>query len=228
MIFCSRICATYINPDLGRPLNPAEISGLALLVLFSSTANTSIGLYNILSDLSCCKEWTTRVRHEIRGQDDLKALVTGKELDAVVNETLRLTTGFFAITRIPRNRKELLGWDLGGVDGLSICAPLLHVHSKSALQVYKEPEEWEPERFVGRGEPTNTPHLLSWGVGLHSCPAKAYATFAMKIAVAEILKEFEVRVEGGKEYKMQELDYFAASSFAQRKGKLWLKNRIED
>jgi cytochrome P450 len=64
--------------------------------------------------------------------------------------------------------------------------------------VYPNPDEFHPERWIeadaAENEDAMRDHILVWGKGLRSCLGKPIATMELKVGVAAIMKQFNVRL----------------------------------
>ena len=107
-------------------------------------------------------------------------------LDAVVKETLRLRTIITFLPRMTTEPFELLGRRLPA--GVRV-APSNHlVHRRPDL--YPDPEEFRPERFLER--PAGTYTWIPFGGGTRRCVGAAFATFEMKTVVRVVARQGRV------------------------------------
>ncbi len=117
--------------------------------------------------------------------EDLAAL---PYLNAVVDETLRrypIVDSVFRLLRKP--------WSFGGYElpaGITIGAAIVLVHRRADL--YPEPDAFRPERFL-EGKPR--PHeYLPFGGGHRRCIGAAFAHYEACLALATVLREFELEL----------------------------------
>ena len=95
-------------------------------------------------------------------------------LDAVVRETLRLRPIVPFVLRLTKEPFELNGWEAPA--GVRL-APSIHlVHRRP--EIYPEPDEFRPERFLE--QPAGTYTWIPFGGGTRRCVGAAFATFEMK------------------------------------------------
>ena len=109
-------------------------------------------------------------------------------MDAVVKETMRLCPGALIVVR-----KLLRPMELGGytIPAGTTVAPCVHlVHRREDL--YPEPREFRPERFLE--QPAGTYTWIPFGGGVRRCLAATYAQLLMKRVIATVLRELDLRV----------------------------------
>ena len=122
-----------------------------------------------------------RLRAEVLDGDD------GEYLDAVVKETLRLCPAAPIVVR-----RLLEPMTLGGfpIPAGTTVAPCVHlVHRRADL--YPQPLEFIPERFLGRQPGTYT--WIPFGGGVRRCLAASYAQLLMKHVTQTVLEELDLR-----------------------------------
>ncbi len=87
------------------------------------------------------------------------------------------------------------GRDLPAGVGVSPVIYLVHRHP----DVWPEPERFRPERFLGtRPSPFQ---FFPFGGGVRRCIGAAFATYEMKVVLAEVLRRTELRIAPG--YRMR-------------------------
>lgn len=115
------------------------------------------------------------------------AIVKLPYLNAVCSETLRLyPVAILAMPRITKSEYDLLGYHFPADTWLTPCIYLTH-HRED---LYPEPKQFKPERFLER---QFSPYeYLPFGGSNRRCIGAAFALFEMKLALAEILANFEL------------------------------------
>src|SRR6201984_3644542 len=108
-------------------------------------------------------------------------------LNAVCCETLRIyPVGMLTFPRVAKSRVELMGSSLEPGTIVVGCIYLAH-HRKD---VYPDPDEFRPERFLER---RYSPfEYLPFGGGVRRCIGMAFAQFEMKLVISGILSGFEL------------------------------------
>jgi hypothetical protein len=116
---------------------------------------------------------------------ELERTVAGGDdsyLEAVINETLRHRPA------IPvTGRRALRSTDLNGIaipQGAAVMVPILAIHEDPDL--YQQPEQFQPERFVGDRPGTYT--YLPFGAGAHRCLGARLATLEAKVLIRTLMQ----------------------------------------
>jgi cytochrome P450 len=109
-------------------------------------------------------------------------------LTATIQEVLRHRPVFlFAIPRAVKQPIEIGGWTYRPPTQLLGCIYLVH-HDP---ELYPNPHEFRPERFLGTSPSTYT--WLPWGGGRKRCPGLHLATLEMKTVLRTVLETMTVR-----------------------------------
>ena len=122
--------------------------------------------------------------------DEIDGDGAGEEyLTATIQEVLRHRPVFlFTIPRAVKQPIEIGGWTYRPPTQLLGCIYLVH-HDP---EIYPEPHEFRPERFLGDSPPA-TYTWLPWGGGRKRCPGLHLATLEMKIVLRTVLATMTVR-----------------------------------
>lgn len=108
-------------------------------------------------------------------------------LTATIQEVLRHRPVFlFAIPRAVNQPLVLGGWSYRPPTQLLGCIYLVHHDA----ELYPEPYEFRPERFLEAGPTTYT--WLPWGGGRKRCPGRHLATLEMKTVLRTVLASMTV------------------------------------
>ena len=126
--------------------------------------------------------------------DEIDADAGEEYLTATIQEVLRHRPVFlFTIPRAVEQPIEIGGWTYRPPTQLLGCIYLVH-HDP---ELYPEPHEFRPERFLGRVAPT-TYTWLPWGGGRRRCPGLHLAMLEMKTVLRTVLATMTVRPAASK------------------------------
>jgi cytochrome P450 len=114
-------------------------------------------------------------------------------LTATVHETMRDKPVFlFAIPREVVKPVEIGGWTYPPPVHLAGCTYLMH-HNP---ELYPNPHEFRPERFVGETQQSRT--WLPWGGGRKHCLGRHFALTEVKAVLREVLSTRRVQAAGSR------------------------------
>jgi cytochrome P450 len=140
-------------------------------------------------ELEARPDLMARLRSEIASagpRRDAAAIESLPYLDAVCNEVLRLRPVVPAVARWVASPVSIDGWTLPAGVHAAACIYLTHRRA----DVYAEPGEFRPERFLGR---EMAPwEFLPFGGGARRCVGMAFAMFEMKLVLATILARVDL------------------------------------
>jgi cytochrome P450 len=143
---------------------------------------TAIALAWALWLLGQHPEVLAHVEEELRPVDDPEKLAALPYLDAVCQETLRVRPIAASVLRV-LNRPMTLGrYEIPA--GVAVSPNMLALHRRPEL--YPEPDQFRPERFLGRTFAPN--EFMPFGGGHRRCLGASFATFEMKVVLGTILK----------------------------------------
>lgn len=109
------------------------------------------------------------------GQDRLREGVGDDELDAVVDEILRIDDPFLS-----NRRKTTCPVHVAGVDLPAGATVKLHWTSANRDEaVFGDPDRFDPQSNASRN--------LVYGIGTHVCPGRPLATMELRVLVQEVL-----------------------------------------
>ncbi len=116
-------------------------------------------------------------------------------LDAIVKEAQRLTPVVAFTGRMLRAPARITGRELPA--GIVVSPAIYLTHRRPDL--WPEPERFRPERFLGtRPSPF---HFFPFGGGVRRCIGAAFATYEMKVVLAEVVRRVDLRIAPG--YRMR-------------------------
>jgi cytochrome P450 len=169
-IFSALLCA---EDEHGERLSDREVRDELLTLLLAGHETTAVGLawtFDLLLH-------TPRVLEVARRRDDAY-------LDALIKEALRLRTVIPAVGRIVQDRPFTLGAYQVPV-GMEINPSIRTMHRRSDL--YPQPEEFRPERYLGP-DPPDTYTWLPFGGGTRRCLGASFALTEMRVVLSRVLE----------------------------------------
>jgi unspecific monooxygenase len=110
-------------------------------------------------------------------------------LTAVCNETLRIyPIAMVTLPRIVQSPMEIMGYEFSPGSWLMGCIYLVHHNS----DLYPQPEKFNPERFLER---QFAPYeFLPFGGGQRKCLGMSFALFEMKLVIATIMSQMDLKL----------------------------------
>ena len=169
----------------GEPLTDQELRDELMTLLVAGHETTATALAWLLERVTRSPRVLGRLLDEHRSGGDAY-------LDAVIKETLRLRPVVPAVIRRLQAPIELGPWDLPA--GVYVAPSIYLLHRRPDL--YPEPLEFRPERFLG-DDPPGTYEWIPFGGGIRRCLGASFALFEMKAVVSTILERAELRPAPG-------------------------------
>lgn len=163
----------------GQPMSEAELRDELVTMLLAGHETTATGLAFAFDLLLRNPRALDHLREELASDDD-------SYLDAVVTESLRLRPVIDASERTLTRRRTVSGWDLP--PGIRVYPAIAVVHRRADL--YPQPDEFRPERFIDEG--AQPPYAwLPFGGGIRRCIGASLAQAEM----AEVIRAVVSRVD---------------------------------
>jgi cytochrome P450 len=166
----------------GGGMTDAELRDQLMTLLLAGHETTATALAWAFEHLHRHPDALERLIAECR--DDA---AEGSYLEAVVRETLRLRPPVPLTDRTLAAPLELNGYLLREGTVVSACIYLLHRRA----DLYPEPDEFRPERFLDEA-----PETYSWipfGGGVRRCLGASFAMFEMKVVLRTVLRRARLR-----------------------------------
>ena len=164
----------------GSPMSDREVRDELLTLLVAGHETTATALSWAVERLTRHPGKLARLAEEVQGG-------ASEYLEAVVTETLRLRPVISLVARHLREPVEIGGWQLPA--GVTVVPSIYLVHRRP--DVYPNPEQFEPERFIDGSPGTYT--WIPFGGGIRRCIGGSFAHFEMQIVLAELVKRRHVR-----------------------------------
>ena len=179
----------------GEPMEDEAILSQLLTLLVGGHDTTANSLSWALSLLSRHPEVLRRVHDELDEVFDGGPVqpARAKELvylDAVIKESMRLIPIAPAVSRTLTSERELGGLRLPA--GTIVWASIYLTQRRPEL--FDDPTAFKPERFLDRKAGSN--ELFPFGGGARRCLGALFATFEMRIVLAELLHRFQLHEAG--------------------------------
>jgi len=185
--------------EAGKPMTDQELRDelITLLVAGHETTATALAwaLYWI-HKLPSVREKLLQELDSLGDDPDPSAIFRLPYLSAVCSETLRIYP--VAMLTFPRQVKvplSLMGYELE--PGTVVIGSIYLTHRRE--DVYPEPEQFKPERFLERQ--FSAYEYLPFGGGARRCIGLAFAQFEMKVVLAKILSRFELALADNREVR---------------------------
>lgn len=163
------------NTERETPKNDAGLAREVRGIFFAGYATTAVTLAWIAEFVSHSPRVLGELQRSIDSGDD-------SYLDAVIYEVMRLRPA------VPvTGRRALRDTALNGIripKGTVVVIPLLAIHERS--DVYDDPQEFRPERFLEARPGTYT--WLTFGAGAHRCLGAGLATLELRAIVRTLLQ----------------------------------------
>jgi len=178
--------------EAGQPMTDEELRDELLTLLFAGHETTASALAWALYWVDHVPEVRDRVLSELNTllpDADPTTIARLPYLNAVCQETLRIYP--IAINPFPRTLKapmEMMGYQFDPGTTLLISVYLTH-HRED---IYPEPKRFKPERFLER---QFSPYeYLPFGGGNRLCIGMAFAQYEMKLVLATILSQYDLKL----------------------------------
>jgi len=180
----------------GQPLSDQHLRDEMLTLLIAGHETTATSLSWIFSRILKRPDVIEKLRAELQtvvgtGPVMPKHVAQLEYLDATVKETLRLNPIVPLVGRRLQTPTCIGGRELPAGVVASPCIYLTHRRP----DLWPEPEQFNPDRFLGKKP---TPYeFFPFGGGVRYCLGAAFATYEMKIVLAEILSRTELHLAPG-------------------------------
>src|SRR6516165_1001777 len=176
--------------EAGEPLTDAELRDELMTLLLAGHETTATALTWALywiHKFPIVRKQLLKELHALGGSLDPSVLFRLPYLNAVCCETLRIyPVGMLTFSRVTKSRVELMGCSLEA--GTVVVGGIYLAHHR--MDVYPDPDEFRPERFLER---RYSPfEYLPFGGGVRRCIGMAFAQFEMKLVISAILSGFEL------------------------------------
>jgi cytochrome P450 len=176
--------------DDGSPMSDEELRDELVTVLGAGHETTATGLAWAMERLLRTPRVLAKLRDSLAaGEDDY--------LDATVKETLRARPVIVDVARKVTAPVEIGGYELD--TGTYVMAAIAAMHYRE--DVFPEPEEFRPERFL-EGKADNYT-WIPFGGGVRRCIGAAFAEYEMRLILREIVERADLSAPDSKPEKVK-------------------------
>jgi cytochrome P450 len=185
----------------GRPMTDVELRDEMITLLLAGHETTATSLAWAFHRVLGRPDVLATLRAELArvvgaGPVEPEHVNALEYLDAVVKETARLNP---VVPNVGRrlHAPTRIGGHL--LPAGAVAAPCMYLTHRRA-DVWPEPERFDPERFVGaRPSPYA---FFPFGGGVRRCIGAAFATYEMKVVLAQVLSRVELRAAPGSRVRL--------------------------
>jgi len=187
--------------EAGQQMSDVELRDELITLLLAGHETTATSLswaFHWILQRSDVQVKMQRELHETseNGHVPLQQLTKLEYLDAVIKETQRLLPIIPLVPRVLHEPMRLGGRDLPSRVVVAPCTYLTHHRA----DLWSNPDQFDPERFVGRR--LNPYEFFPFGGGIRFCLGAAFATYEMKIVLAQVLSRVTLRPAPGHEVRV--------------------------
>ena len=191
-----------------RHMTDEEITGMLIAALFagqhtSSITSTWTGLMMLSQKSHCWPKVEEEQREAMRAEKgeglNYDSLLHMDYLYVCIKEALRMHPPLIMLMRYVHN-----AFDVTSKSGETFTIPKGHIVATSPKyamtlgSVFKEPEKYDPERFLApREEDKAMPFsYIGFGGGRHGCMGETFAYMQIKVIWSMVIRSFDLDLEG--------------------------------
>jgi cytochrome P450 len=166
--------------DDGSPMTRQELRDELVSVIIAGHETTAMGLSWFFERVLRHPRVEERLREE---------LAEGEEayLEATVREVFRVRPPFFDVVRRTTRDVEIGGWPVPARTFIGLSIVLVQLRP----ELYDDPHEFRPERFLGESAGGYT--WIPFGGGIHRCIGASFSLLEMKVIARAILARARLR-----------------------------------
>jgi cytochrome P450 len=187
-----------LDPDTGQGMSEAEVRSNILTFIAAGHETTANTITWSLYLLSQSPQWRERV--EVEARRELGGPAAGLaerlvETRAVIDEAIRLYPPIAAISRVAMGPDEVAGEAVKPGTIVVIAPYVLHRHRL----YWRDPDAFDPSRFLGTAKnEIDRFTYIPFGTGARTCIGSAFALQEATLALAAIIKTFDLQLAPGK------------------------------
>ncbi|ACK65183.1 cytochrome P450 [Rippkaea orientalis PCC 8801] len=196
--------------EAGEPLSDQELRDELMTLLIAGHETTATAMTWGLYWLHRTPEVKEKLYQELTSlgeSPDAMEIFRLPYLTAVCNETLRISpVTMLTFPRVAEEPIELLGYKIEPGTLIMGCMYL----TMQREDLYPNPREFRPERFLER---QYSPYeFLPFGGGVRRCLGEALAQFEMKLVLATIIANYQLKLAEKQPEKLQRRGFTLAAS----------------
>jgi cytochrome P450 len=177
--------------ERGEPLSDRVLRDEMMTVLLAGYETTAASLAWAMHQLSQHPEAAQRAREELAHLPEDADPSSMHFIDAFVNETMRLSPVVPNVGRTLKAPLKIAGRELP--EGVTLAPCIYLVHRRAEL--WPDPERFDPTRFIDARP--NPYAFFPFGGGPRRCLGAAFATYQMKLVLAEVIRRFDIAPVAG-------------------------------
>lgn len=184
------------HDEVGEPMTDVELRDELITLLVAGHETTATALAWSLYWIHHLPEVREKLLQELDSlgeNPDSNVIFRAPYLNAVCSEALRLyPVAMLALNRLVKSPLDIMGYQLEPGTLVIPCIYLTH-HRED---LYPEPKQFKPERFLERQFATY--EYLPFGGGNRRCIGMAFALFEMKLVLATVISQWEMKLADDK------------------------------
>ncbi|VVC43860.1 Cytochrome P450, E-class, group I,Cytochrome P450,Cytochrome P450, conserved site [Cinara cedri] len=189
-----------LNPNLkpNEKFTEMDIVANAYILFIAGFETVSTSMSFCLYELALKKDIQDKVRNEIlevkakyNGQMNSESINELHYMSMVIKETLRKYPPLVTLNRVVTKPYVIPETNIKLKTGTKVVIPVHAIHYDS--KYYSDPYDFNPERFSEENVHNLYPNTyMPFGDGPRFCIGKRFAEFEMKMALSEVLSNYEV------------------------------------
>lgn len=177
--------------DTGEPMSEEQLLWESNILFVAGHETTANALSWMLYLLAKHKDVAAKLQKEIASLEDapftFESLMKMPYLNAVILETMRMYPPAWIADRVSKGEDEIEGHAIA--ENTMIIALLYHSHYRE--QDWKEPQKFDPDRFL---EVKNPDAYFPFGAGPRMCIGNNFAMLEMQIFLVQFFRRYDVNL----------------------------------
>ena len=176
----------------GQPMSDQELRDEMITMLLAGHETTATSLswvvHRLLQNPDVLEKVRAECQHVVGGGPIRAEHISALEyLDATIKETARLNPIVPVVARYLEQPTQIGAYE---IPADCVAAPCIYLTHRRP-ELWPEPETFNPDRFVGKRVDPYT--FFPFGGGVRHCLGAAFATYEMKIVLAQMLSRTSLR-----------------------------------